>query len=629
MHAAIHYVAGLIIAHAAWFIAYVCGTVFRKPGHERSGADATLTLVLATACGLAMIGFATFLLGVAGLIYPITLPVILVLFGAGFLFRGESPFARGFWISRLHLVGVAVRSSAIVVYGIALIDALPATLPDRLEASLADYSVQAYEIAASHSVFIDTLFRNAYYGNNWSVNEAWLFVYHLGGFVPFLTWLAGTLCLLGIYSVVLSQRSVDQARNVWIYVIAGGCTASLLLNPMFLTTNSGGMIDVQGGLFFFATALGAYRIARTRDPALLVPILLTAGFTVGMKVQFILLLPTMAIVIAALGCYLSVQTRTIVAAVLGLIVLSVGWYAVSGILGTPMLAIMGGQEVQNYIHLLNGLSGFNLLKLPLDLFVNQLPNTFTSDGTTAICLLLMLPGAILALGLFTKAIDLDLTILTAVLFTGIVYWLSTPHQVRYALLYQATFCAFVGIVLARMASRWPKRASILAVVAVLLAVPTPSSAAWFSFFVNANILSVGHDYADRDSFLLPRALGYREALYLANEFQRLHVPTPHVYLMALETLKFPLIQHGVVGIADGTGTAMHDRFVAAIESNSVAAFQNDLNADALMLYDRADLTAEQKTSLERQLGTAGYGEVRCGGAVAMFIHGDLEPASCQ
>jgi hypothetical protein len=241
----------------------------------------------------------------------------------------------------------------------------------------------------------------------------------------------------------------------------------------------------------------------------------------------------------------------------------------------------------------------------------------------------MLPGAILALGLLTKVVDLDLTILTAVLFTGIVYWLSTPHQVRYALLYQATFCAFVGIVLARTALRWPKHAGIIGVVAVLLAAPTPSSAAWFSYFVNANVFSVGHDYADRDTFLLPRALGYREALYLADEFQRLRTPTPHVYLMALETLKFPLIQHGVVGIADGTGTEMHERFVAAIKSGSVAAFQNGLNADALMLYDRADLTPEQEASLGRQLVAAGYGEVRCPDAITIFIHGDPEPAPCQ
>jgi hypothetical protein len=140
---------------------------------------------------------------------------------------------------------------------------------------------------------------------------------------------------------------------------------------------------------------------------------------------------------------------------------------------------------------------------------------------------------------------------------------------------------------------------------------------------------VGHDYADRDTFLLPRALGYREALYLADEFQRLRTPTPHVYLMALETLKFPLIQHGVVGIADGTGTEMHERFVAAIKSGSVAAFQNGLNADALMLYDRADLTPEQEASLGRQLVAAGYGEVRCPDAITIFIHGDPEPAPCQ
>ncbi len=628
MAAFAHLFAGLLIAAVAWAIAFFCGSLLRTPKVRNAPAEDAVELLLTTGAGMALVGALTFVLGIVHAIVPVALPCLIALIALAAGLRGSSALRREFWDTRATLIRSAVRSAAAIMFAVSVIDALPATLPDRLEASLADYSVQAFELASVHGLAIDTLVRNGFYANNWSLIECWLFVFRLGDFAPFLTWLAGALCLTTIVALVVSSVPRAERRRVGVLFAAGGAAASLLLNPMFLTVNSGGMIDAQCGWFFLVTTYICARATRENDGSWFWPMALVLGFTVSMKVQFILLLPCFWLVLWALGRRLGRSVPAIVGGGLVTTAVALGWYVWTTHLGTPMFALMAVPEMVNYTHLLNALSGFDLVRLPFDIYANQHPNTFTSDGTTAICLLLMAPGAVMIWAVVTGT-EIELGVIATVVFIGMVYWLSTPHQVRYALLYQAAYCALIGILFARGSLRWPRFAPAFVALAVLIAIPIPSSAEWFRTFIAADVIGVPAEYADTDTFLRPRAEGYREMEYLTAEFERLGRDHPHVYLMQLETLKFPFIKRGVTAIADGTGVTMHDAFAAAIDAGTARAFLDSLSADALIVPSNPQLTPAQRASLDEQTRRAGYVPVSCGGSIALYVKGDSAPGPCH
>lgn len=647
MYALQQFLIGLAFIHLAWAFFYLTGTLIRRPGAAESPAESVLSTVIASGCGIAVTGLATFVLGLAHLIRGRGFVVLIVLVIVAFLARRDSPFLAAFWRLRLRSLGNAARSPAIVVYAISLIDAVPATLPDRAFDSLFFYSVISFEYAKTHFLFVDNWLRDPYWTNNWSLVETWLYTFHYEEFLPFLTWLTGMLSMLGIFGAVALEierlRPRTRLAVVCLYVVAFGAVGALLLNPMFLWLNSGGMIDVPCGFMMFVAGISCYLAIRCRSLDFIPPVVVSAALLIGAKESYIALLPFFFVAVWTIMRTLGSARRGIVMSLVALTLLSLPWYVSNFVQdGDPVPPLLNlalhhhdskwserdnEQQLQSLRR--NRRSAVEIAKLPVDLFVNDDDN-LVSIGQTAVVLLLMLPGAVLLFSVIGGTVALDTTVLSAVLLYAIAYWLLTSYHARYALLFYPLLCTFVGILLQRVTRRRPAWAPVVAVVALLFAVPTPSSAGWLAYFERTDIVAVS-DYAGRDAYLKPRILGYPEALYLSAELNRTGQSAHHVYGFGVEMLKYPFIINGVTEVGDWFGPEGYGNLIDAVDRGTVVSFLRSLDVVALVVpADYRPLTARERASFGTQLLAAGFSASTCpgGDGVVMYLLKDPAPPAC-
>ena len=147
MFAVEQFLIGVVIAHIAWLYFYITGTIVTRPRSDESASQALLSIVVASACGIALTAFVTFALGQIGLIRPLGFALWLALLFVAFILRGDSPLKAEFWRTRFAAAYKAIASPAIVVYVVGLADAIPATLPDRMFDAFFYYSVLANDYA--------------------------------------------------------------------------------------------------------------------------------------------------------------------------------------------------------------------------------------------------------------------------------------------------------------------------------------------------------------------------------------------------------------------------------------------------------------------------------------------------
>jgi hypothetical protein len=132
-----HVVLGVVLSALAFGYFYLCGSVVRAPRlapdwepDRFDPSEALLDIVLTTASGIAIVGFATFLVGLAGLIYAPTLLAIPIALGLAAAALGDSPLRPSFWKRRGTVWRRAVRPGATLVVIGAIALAVPAILPD-------------------------------------------------------------------------------------------------------------------------------------------------------------------------------------------------------------------------------------------------------------------------------------------------------------------------------------------------------------------------------------------------------------------------------------------------------------------------------------------------------------------
>lgn len=618
------WLAGLAIAHVAGLLFFVCGTLFRRPARELSGADAGVYCVIAVATGAAAWGFLTFAFGMIGMLRPWVPILFILLFGVTFYVRGDSALGAGFWRSRFDLLRGALSGPGALIYAASLILSIPAVIPDTLAPWLAGYGPYLAEAASAHSLLVPSFGLYPAFASNGVVNSVWLFTLGLGDFAPFLTWLAAAMCLLGVFFAVASERPAAGGAQATAYAIAAASTAALLLNAMFLRFASSAAPDVQNGLTFFALALAFMRMMRDRSTAFLPSVVVLCGFELGMSMNppTLFLLAPFGLAMWAVLRALDARTRIIACALGATFVLGSLWYAANALqAGWVSLGGVTADGAARLMQAMGANAGGGFFTLPLAFFLNLAPNPFNSDGATAVFLLLMLPGAVIAISLVTQRIGRDLLVLTTLLFCAILLWLAYP-QARYALEFDALLCAFCGIVLMRLSARLPRPTAIV-VVAVLLALPTPSSASWFAGY--------GHDrfaaaVQYRGEPATPVA-GSAQAEYVVAELRRAGDSAARVYVGPLETLRYAFARAGAVGIGDTVRSGFHQQALSHVDAGTFGAWMNRIGVDAVLLPSAGTFEGATFENMRRQLAAAGF-TVRTCGAYVTFLRADPGAGPC-
>jgi hypothetical protein len=649
MYAVQHFLTGLAIAHLVWLFCFLCGTLVRKPKAGESRPMALLSVVIASGSGVALTGLATFFLGLAYLIRWEGFVLFCALLAAAFVVRGDSPFRLAFWTARIDMVRSAASLPAIAVYLVMIVDAIPSTLPDRAFDSLFAYSVSAVEYATTHYLVIDRWLRDPFWTNNWVLVETWMYVFRIGEYLPFQTWLMGMLTVLGIFGTVTLEAERLERRSIVAETIAlciaAGSVLALLLNPMFLWLNSGSMLDVPFGFLFLHSSIAAYLSIRLRDRTFVAPMILSGALLIGAKESFLVFLPLYFVMAWAALRFAGSSRRAIVVALVALTCLSAPWYAKNFIQdGDPVppllnLALRGhdfkysASDNERQLRSLrrNRRDAVGLLRLPIDLFLND-DELLVSLGQTAICLLLALPAIVVIVGLIRPTPRLDIMVLASLLLYAISYWILTSYHARYALLFYPALCAFVGIILMRVARRQPASAPVMAAASLLLAFPTPSSFSWLTYFKNADFVNV-INYDGRDAYLIPRIEGYREEEYLSAELTRLGRTGHQVYGVGTEMLKYPFILHGIHETGDVFGPEGYENLGVAVAAGSAAAYLAGLDVDAVIFpADDTFLSPLERRRFEEQLKADHYSALSCSGKLAaaaeIFIKDDATPPPC-
>ncbi|HEY0798709.1 MAG TPA: hypothetical protein VGD50_06135, partial [Candidatus Baltobacteraceae bacterium] len=273
MYALAQVALGLLVAHAAALLFFVTGTLFDErpaPGAQTSWR-AMLRFVTLTVCGVAVWGLEGFCLGLAGLFTLAGFAVALTVNGAAFaVIRHENPFSHPFWSARIALIVGAFRGPAAIIYAVALLLCAPAALPDYSYDGVHVHLAYAEDWFRTGRIYAEQSMRFPYYAFNTELLYTWMMIARVGRYVPFFSWLTGTLTCLGAGALLaviderarLTGRRAQRIAADAVYVIM---PLSLMLSAVFLRWWPTAMTDVTVCAFFLVAVASCALAALDRS----------------------------------------------------------------------------------------------------------------------------------------------------------------------------------------------------------------------------------------------------------------------------------------------------------------------------------------------------------------------------
>lgn len=638
MFIAIQIVLGLLLIHAAWIYFFLCGTILQTPRLRGAAAapaapgsaEALLRVVVSTASGIAITGFVTFALGLAGLLYPLAfLGWLLVLF-ALFVVFGDTPLRASFWTIRIAAAREAFSPSALIVYVAAIVLAVPAILPETQSDPLFMHHVLAYEWAQRHEIFVDYWRRFPYYAQNWILIDLWAFEFGLENYVNFLPWLTGCLSLLGVYAyIAMMCRKADVAPgNAWLPGVAGVIgAASLGFSPIFLRWLDTGMIDVPMGLFFFVLAASAAMAYVSDWPAWRLHFVFCAAFFVGLKPSYIVFLPVFMGLAFLLARRFGSRRRVVGGMVLLLVVLSAPWYVKSFVQGgDPIapalnLAFRGvdskwsKRDMAALLPAFQGQQGPAIrLRLPLDIVEGTEKDANPENGATGLLLFVALPGFLCAYfmlrryPLASSGSRSSAFLLAVLLVYAISYWLQTSYIARYSLLFFPVLAAFVPTIILIWCAR--RRLPMALGMGIILVAAVPASANALSYiqsYWQTNYVMLADIYTDRPSYLASHVDGYSEEEFVSRILLRNAKSSRRVYVVNAESLDYFFARNGITAIGDWFGPERYGDLDLAIDRGDAVRHLRAFNVDAVLVPATAPaVPLEKQRQLFDQLRQAGF-----------------------
>ena len=528
MFAIAHLLAGFLVIHGVWALAYVAGTLLdARSLRPQTPATALTQLVVRSAAGLALWGFAAFALGIAGAlnVWGLTAAAGAVAV-AGRLVHGPSFFAASFWRDQIERVGLAGTGGNLAVYYLALVTIIPAVYPDITSDGVRGHLAYAQDWANHGRIYADLLLRAVFTANNFLLIFAIFDVLHAQAFVHFTVWLCGALAVLGVRAAVtMFEETLPPPSSIGDSVTRAMVTfllpATIVLPATFLHWNDTGMVDIPIEMYLFIPVLCTVAAVIAKHDLRWCAVV-AAGFAIGMKVSLPLFVPLFVSLLWVLIASVDGRRNARVAACVVMLVLASPWYARNLVLDNDPLppffnvALHRPDKIFTKRELRLGLADISVSRDPaylalLPYRVWAAPATpFREYSNIGLFLFMYVPFVVVAVRLVIGARSRNARatgVLCAATAYAVGYCIVTSYLLRYLLAVQPPLAASVGVLLLAL-HRVPAAYLIRGALAVLTVVPTPGTGWWYrgewAYFTNVE------SYTGTDVFLRRMFGGYEQ-----------------------------------------------------------------------------------------------------------------------
>ena len=499
-----------------------------------------------------------------------------------------------------------------------------AILPDGGESDAVWYHLAyAQDWVTAGKIVVDPFMVFPFFANNFLLFFAAAIAFGLSAFLNFVSWATGLLIALGTYAFVRDGDEAGPAPPR--AAIATLAALSVMVTTTFLDMSVLGYVDVPIGAFALLSAGSIVLALRDRSAAWLAVSAVTAGFLVGMKGSFVLLVPIYAIALWWAARELRVSTKTAAVAIALLCVTSAPWYVRNLIVaGDPIAPVINlalyhddglispaeWESLDDDLHTSHAPGA--LISLPVRAYADPTGRDFREYGVSALILLIYVPTLVwLASLALRRRLRPEIAIPIFTLSGFVAYYLVTSTLLRYSLLFYPLLAFCVGALAVEACRRWPKATPAVVALVALTVLPTLGDQGATQSFLEDDFLRdygiVVHRYHGQEAYLERYQSGYREEQFLAAWMLR-HGYSGNVYVVGPH-LDYYFRAAGVRGVGDYTGPAGYFRLLKAIDAGRGAEFLEDLDAHAVMLGGNNLIDRGVETLLGKQLRKAGYDRV--------------------
>jgi 4-amino-4-deoxy-L-arabinose transferase-like glycosyltransferase len=618
---------GFAIAHVTLLVFVLVGSVAfpwcEREDEGESAARLMLKVLCTSGLGAAILGFALFFVGLVGGINPLGIcATVVALFAAGCLAWRTSPLRASFWRCRLRMLVRCWNVPLVVVWVAMLLIGSRALIPDATGYSDAIYYHLAYaqDWATAGRLVVDPFLFFPFYANNFVLLFAAWMALGAGFYVQFLSWLTGLIAALAVYAAIESCDT--RVRRGWRVAIGLLAVFGVISAPIFLDYSVLGYVDVQIGMTAMLSVVAIQLAFRERRAGWLVVSAILAGFLIGMKASFILILPVYVVAIGWACLALGLRRGLIVAVLAILCAASAPWYARNIVLaGDPIpptinLALYGSDGLWKsaewegvWSDVTTSKSPKAFVELPLRAYLDPASGDFREYGASGLILFLYLPP-IFAAGmlLYRRRLDPAFGIPVFILTAFVLYWFATSSLLRYALLLYPILALCVAMVLFYVVDRWPRIAPAAVAVALIAALPSFADTGTVKEFTRNDLLGDLHEllhYRGPNAYLEANDDGWSEA-EVAIAWIRAHGGGGRVYVVSDNAFDYYFRRAGVTSIGTWIGPAGYFRLLQALDAGEAVEFLNDLDVRAVFLSPQQLIDPAIGHLLVLQLEKAGY-----------------------
>jgi hypothetical protein len=628
MLALMHLAQGFAITHLTLLVFFLIGSAafpWCDWDTEFTSASRSMIRVCCT-CGLgfAIVGLALFVLGLAGWlgVAPVCAALVVLFFAACFAWR-NSPLRVVFWRSRFRALLSCCSWPLAIVYAALLVIGSRAMIPDATGYSDAIYYHLAYaqDWANAGRLTVDPYLFFPFYANNFVLLFTSWIVLGAGGFLHFLTWSTGLIMGLAVYAAIDDSTSAAKAKG-WRIAVALLLTFAVISTPIFLDYSVLGYIDIPIGMMALLSIVAVQLAMRDRKPSWLVVAAVIAGFLVGMKASFALLVPIFAVALVWGGLAIGMRRRAIAGVVLLLCVVSAPWYVRNLVLaGDPIapainLAVYGSDGLWKnsewdglWSDMTTSKHPRAFLDLPVRAYLDPTGPDFREYGASGLILFLYVPPivALLAL-LYRRRLPAPLEMAIFVLAAFTVYWFATSSLLRYALLLYPILALCMGALLIELADVLPRLAPLAVVVALVAALPNFANTGVNKEFTRNDVLGDLHEllhYRGERAYLESNDQGYTDE-EAAVDWMHQKGYAGRVYVISDNAFDYYFRRAGITSVGSWVGPAGYFRLLQSIDAGEAAEFLDQLDVHAVLLSPQLLIDPGVEHLLAAQLTAAGY-----------------------
>jgi hypothetical protein len=610
---------GLLVAHAYLFVSFVLGAAVLPwldgEAYKNITAASIMTRVVATtALGLVIIGFTALALGFLHCLWPSTFVTALAAeFAVASGWQRRDVFSAVYWAHRVHVLGKCWNGGLIATYYSLLILSVPAVIGNIGGSDPVGYHLlYAKEWANAGSLTIDPFLRLPFYASNFLLFFTIAMSFGGDAFVNYVAWMPCLLAALGMCASVIVAL---EARIGTVYASCiGFClTLAVFLAPSNLRWLPTAYIDAPIGAFAFLVLLCLLLAIHEKKITWLACGAVVAGFLMGMKGSFLLLVPVYLIALTIVARYTRTNLRTAAAVLVLFLVTASPWYVRNLVLaGDPIppvinIAVHGsdglmtkGEWALNSADLKTDKTATAVAQLPVRAFFDAI--SLREYGTTAIILVTYVPLVVIVV-LFGlgRRINPPLIVTAYLLLASFGYWAFTSAWLRYDTIFYFFLPTTVALLLAELPAT-AAATGIAVFAALILMLPSPGTREFFQQTFDRNYRYIAGSYTS-DASLANYGEGYAEAQYAANVFRRERL-TGRVFMVGTR-VGYYLYQKGIDAVGDWMGPAGWMRLYRAVDAGRAADFMDALGVDEVLM-DPNRVVGGLSVPLGRQLQAHGY-----------------------